>query len=200
MLKVTREKLEFASLYVDVNNPKFELNYLYVDSKCMVSTNTRALAVVKHSCAVDKAFYVHKSIVDLALKQAKAKLFLLKPNSIMCQDANGDEILTILLSDSLADDNYRFPEYSRIIPSVMAHKIPFSNASHIDGIFATHGVLVDNKHVPKKFGVDFHGYIGINSSNLPVTISSDDGAVLLVLMPIIDNFFDFNDKESDNGK
>lgn len=196
MIKINRNRLELASSYISVNNPKFEFNHLFVDAHNLVSTNTRALAVIKHYVDNDSGdFYIHKSIIDLALKQAKAKTFMLEPNHITCFDKDGDELFSI--GHSAKDfDGWRFTKHSNIVPKKVERSIAFSDSSHINGIFASNGVRVDNKYIPKKFDEDFKGFIGINDSNLPVTIYNGSKDIMLVIMPVIDNRFKFTEEAS----
>lgn len=195
-MEVSREKLELASLYIDTINPKFELNYLYIDSENMVSSNTRALSVIKHGGKVEVEFYICKNIVSLALKQTKAKFFILSADNIVCLDKEQDELFTVSLSSTNSYTKFKYPEYVRILPKQdMKMSVPFAESSHIGGILATHGVLIDSKYIPKKFNIDFRGYIGINDSNLPIMLYSEDKSVQIVIMPIIDNFFKFNNED-----
>ena len=171
MIKINRNRLELAASYITTNNPKFEFNHLFVDAHNLVSTNTRALAVVKHYVDnISGDFYIHKNIVDLALKQAKAKTFLLEPNCITCFNKDEEELFSIGHSN-IVFDGWRFTKYSNIVPKQVKRSIAFSDSSQISGIFASNGVWVDNKYIPKKFDEEFRGFIGINDSNLPVNLA-----------------------------
>jgi len=190
MVRITRKYLAAAAAYIDTNNPKFELDYLFIDSENMVSTNTRALAVVKHySVEKFQDFYIHKSIVDLAIKQTKAKSFELSLDKIICYDKDDFELL--IISKSPQSNYGRYPEYKRILPPSFDHTIPFLKESHIDGIFALNKVLIDNKNIPKlgltKEDSEFLGYIGINSDNLPVSLFDVKKDIQCIIMPIIEN-------------
>lgn len=189
-MEVTRERLEAVAPYIDSGCPKVELNYLFIDDKNMVSTNTRALAIVEHyQDDVKMNFYIHKSIIDLSLKQTKAKSFELSLNKIICLDKEGEEILIISRSEST--DFARFPAYENIIPKELEKTIPFIQRSHIDGILAVNKVLIDNKYIPKiadiKGNMDFLGYVGINSNNLPIIIFNHRKDMQFIIMPIVDH-------------
>jgi len=202
MIKVNRRSLEIASKYIDVRNPKFELNYLYVDNKNIVSTNTRALVIVKHHGNIEKDeddFFIHKNIVDVALKQRKAKKFILQSNGIILLDDKGNELFTI--SAQMYAGNYqncvKYPEYKNIIPKDMKKNIPFVNSSQINGILAVNKIIVDEKYIPNLKGSnEFESMqIGINSIASPISIKSGD--ITIVIMPIIDRFEQFNGEEYD---
>lgn len=190
MIRVDRELLEIAAAYIDTNNPKYELNYLYIDAKNMVSTNTRAMAIVKHWGDLDaevENFYIHKSVVDLALKQRKALSYDLGADMIVCLDKDDREIYSI----SKRHDNHviKYPAYDRIVPTDVRKAIPFVQHSHIDGILALNKVLVEVKYIPKVMpDGDCTWYVGINDNTMPIVIFDKQKDMQVIIMPIVDTF------------
>ena len=199
MIRVSKKKLEIAGKYVDTNNPKPELNHLYVDGEHLVSTNTRALAVVKHCGSTDGEFYISKDILVLALKQLKAVEFILEDNEITCIDKDNEEFLIISREKVETHHKFfKFIDYKRIIPKETEKNIPFIQSSSIDGIFAVNKVVVNNRYIPtleaKNDDAFDGGYVGINANNSPVTISDTKKEMMVVLMPIIVEFPIFRDE------
>lgn len=201
MIKVIRKKLEIAAKYIDVNNPKFELNFLYIDEENLVSTNTRALAVVKHDGKLEgnTHTFIHKSVVDLALKQTKAVKFELDTNSIHCIDKDGAELIKISKEHDFFD-GFKYPEYERIIPKYIENKHAFIHSSSISGILALNKTLVDDRYIPsfadKKDYLFDGGFVGINEPNMPIVISDKYEVMRTVIMPIVTEFPIFREEES----
>jgi hypothetical protein len=186
--RISKEKLEVVAGCIDINNPKWEFNYMLVGKKYLVSTNTRVLAQVEHKLgtSVGKEFFIHKTIVDLAIKQRYAVSFELQEQKIICFNKEGGEIITFSIEEQPDRfPGYKFGNYERIVPEKFNETFPFIEHSHIQGIFAIQRVHVDPKHIPKKMQ---KGKIGINERNLPVQIANDNEEIKVIIMPIIDSF------------
>ncbi|PHR57257.1 MAG: hypothetical protein COA44_06040 [Arcobacter sp.] len=179
---VSKKELQVVAKYIDTNNPKFELNYLYIDKEHLVSTDTRALAVIKHHGHADKDFYIHKSIVDLSIKYKKSLYFDLQPNKIVCLDEYEREIITISIESLLGERTFNYPDFQRIIPKEVINKIEFVEQTQIEGILAFNKVHIEPKRVPNIS----HGTIGITSTSTPVLIEHEN--IIIVMMPITDSF------------
>ena len=171
------------------------------ENLAIVATNTRVLGAAKHYVVEivgqDSApFLVHKSIVDLALKQTKALYFELSSGQIKCLDKDHEEIITISKRD-VSMDMFKYPPYKSIIPTDMKEKIPFTQSSQIDGILALNKIQINPKFIPKinvKGDGDFlGGYVGIESRERPIKISEKNGSFVVVIMPIIDRLSIFNE-------
>ena len=200
-IEVSRQELEFGSMYIDTNNPKFELNYLYVDSENVVCTNTRALSVVSHQnvgVRSDLKLYIPKEVVVDALKKKLAVKFYLENASITCINAEGIEFMKI---SGVEMSSGCYPDYKRIVGKVNKDSHPFTQLDQITGIIASKMVEVDKKYIPKfkgeymgrvHFGADDSGY-----EYAPVQIKFVETYTMrnvrLIMMPIVDTFKEFKE-------
>jgi len=185
---IERRVLEDILLHIDKNNPKFELNYCYVDDINIVSTDTRVLCVAEHGLNINKPFFIDRTIVEKAVREKKADSFILNPNRIAAIQ-NGNEIMTFSMSYPVDMKNFRFPDYHRIIPETINTKISFVDNSQINGLFAAKKVAVNPKYLPKSK----YGYIGINEKNLPVVVQDGEYKIKTIIMPIVDKFKEFDE-------
>ncbi len=185
-MRIKKTELSILSQYIDVNNPKFELNYLYVDKSNAVSTNTRALAIFSHEQNVQNLFFVHRDLILRALKEKKAFSYELGQNKVICFDVDDFEILTLMIETDFCRD-YKFPDYLRIQPKDK-HKLyfPFTDNSQISGIVATKKTTLDPKWIPASIK---SGLIGWNKPSLPVQIQDEEMNIEVIIMPIVDNRF-----------
>jgi len=182
---VSREILELGSMYVDVKNVEARFNYLYVGDSSLISTNLKAVSKVTHYCVVKEPFYIRKSVVDLALKQTKAKTFELSSGCIKCLDVDNVEIVTISRpNDTLG----AFPDIHSNLPEKFAKKVKIVDSDYISGILGVNGVMVDKKLLPKKLTSDFQGYVGINSAKESIAIVNKSKTVELYIMPTFNNY------------
>ncbi|NQY22807.1 MAG: hypothetical protein HRT41_02155 [Campylobacteraceae bacterium] len=185
---LNRKALEEIGKLIDINNPKYELNYLLVDKSNVVSTNTKALCVVKHYEPVKEAFLIHGSIVKKALTERKATDFVLSKNKIVVMNDN-EELMTYSLSSSFED--FKYPDYERIFPKGLAEEcISFTDNSQISGICALSKVHLNPKHIPKLKS----GTIKINTPDLPVLIEDGEENIKIIVMPIVDKFKEFENE------
>lgn len=194
---VSRAELEFGSAYMDINNPKFELNHLFVDSENIVSTNTRALAMVGHKngeCSKDLKFLISREVVLDALKKKKATSFRLLDATVVCINEFGDEFMTISCPPTIG----YFPDYKRIVTDVEGKGKPFTQLDQITGIAASSRIEIDRKHAPKIKGV-FTGRVFLRDGSIPVQIKMTPVHNLqdatIVIMPIVDTFKIFREEE-----
>lgn len=184
MSRLNKQALEEIGKLIDINNPKFELNYLLVDGVNVVSTNTRALCVVKHFEHVEEPFLVHGDIVKKALKETKATNYILSKNKIIAMREH-EELMTYSLSGGL--ENFRYPDYERIFPKEEHSSIPFTENSQISGICALKKTHLNPKYLPKLKS----GTITNITPNLPVLIEDKEEDIKILVMPIVDSFKDF---------
>ena len=188
MIKVSKKRLAIVAMSLDNNNPKFELNYLYIDNENMVSTDTRRLSVVKHLGKNEsEPFLIHQTVVRLALKQTKAEEFILMPNTIMCLDKHGRQLM--ILQKDLESSKWNFPDYERIVPKSIEKTIPYNEDAQVAGIFAINHIHINHSYIPPLVGkskTDEIYYAGINERNLPVVIFDEYKEIKVIIMPIID--------------
>lgn len=182
MVQMNKHDMQVLIQYCDTNNPRFELNYIYVDEKHAVSTNTRALAFIEHTEAIDKPFLVSVKAAVTAIKVQGAFRFRLEPNRIICLDSKDIEIVTI---SSQEPPEWRWTDYKRIIPESMAHTVRFAHQNEIGGVLVVNKVTIDNRFIPKIDG----GYIGINSNSTPIMVQDEDKRIGVIIMPYT-GFFD----------
>lgn len=183
--KIERRLLEDILLSIDKHSPKPALNYCYVDTENIVSTNTKVLCVAKHNLNIKEPFFIQRAIVEKAVKERKANYFIISENKITALK-NKDEIITFSINVSNIK-NLKFPNYTKIIPNQIKEKISFVDNSQINGLFAFKRVNIDSEHIPNAK----YGYIGINDKNLPVLIEDREYQIKTIIMPKIDTFKEF---------
>jgi hypothetical protein len=186
MVEVTREQLENALILIDDNNPKYELNFLYVDNENIVSTNTRGLCIARHRSGIEKPFYIHKKVVKKAISDKDAKYYHLSENTVVSIDRDSQEIMSY--HGKYNSENMFYPDYKRIIPEEFNKKHSFLENNQINGIFAINKVHINPKWLPKFKS----GFIHIKQNNLPVAIMNENENITFVVMPLIDTFKEFD--------
>lgn len=187
MIKLTKNQLKNLIISCDTNNPKYELNFIYIDKENAVSTNSRCITVIEHNQNTEE-MWLHISLAKTAIKDSKATHFIIESNnSIISVDINEFHIMRY--SIDMTDYTYstmRFPDYKRIIPqSCIKSDIPFTDASQINGILALDEVNVNPKYLP----LINEGYISYNADDLPVMIQDTDKLITHVVMPIVSDKF-----------
>lgn len=187
MIKLTKNQLKNLIMSCDTNNPKYELNFIFIDKENAVSTNTRCVTIVEHNQNT-KEMWLHISLAKAAIKDSKATHFIIESNnSIISTDK--DEFHIMRYSIDMTDYTYstmKFPDYKRIIPqSFTKQNIPFLDASQINGILALDEVNVNPKYLP----LISEGYISHNGETMPVMIQDVDKLITHVVMPINDGRF-----------
>ena len=194
---VNKENLKLVEKYIDAGNPKFELDYLFVDTdnENLVATDTRTLAIAKCDTVSKGNFYVHKKLVSLAIKQTKAIEYHLEKNKITCLDRDDIELVVFSLEKDFYnkyEERFHYPDYKRIIPKETKHKIPFVSYSAIEGILNLNKIVVDTKRIPTKstrYLKDYDGgFIKFNDAEMPITIEDNKDGSMIIIMPIVDKF------------
>lgn len=186
---INKKLLEDILITIDKNNPKWELNFCYVDKENIVSTNTRALTVATHGLKIDNHFFIERNLIEKATKEKNALYFKIAPSKITAYDKDLNELITLSIEKPTNKDNYKYPEYERIIPKEFEKKISFVDYSQINGMFAINKVDVNPIWIPKTK----LGYIYINNKNLPVMIENAEYKIKTLIMPIIDRFKEFDE-------
>lgn len=200
---IKRDHLEYVSLYMDTNNPKPELNGLYVDNDMVCSTNTRALAVFNHGKKLKKntKIFIESSIVKDALKKKDAVEFRLSAFTIGCLNDDGELFLEL---KCFTKNLHKYPDIKRINLNIDNEgvfgkdKFIFTDLHQIAGILAVNMIDVDNKWIPRirspKYRRSTGGVIYIQKhDHLPIMIRYEN-EVVTMLMPIIDTFKMFREK------
>lgn len=179
-LLISREVLTKIAPAIDKNNPKHELNYLYVDDTHCVATNTRILTAFKHKEKIEGCFFVHRELIEQALKIRKAKEFIISHNQIEC--IKEKELNNILSLESFELNS--FPEYERILDSKTSKELPFYRKENISGLLLREDVVLNPMFIPNfKEGV-----IHIENGKSPIVIEDGDCDIKSVVMPIVDVF------------
>lgn len=187
MIKFTKNQLKNLIISCDTNNPKYELNFIYIDKENAVSTNTRCVTIIEHNENTEE-MWLHISLAKTAIKDSKATHFIIESsNSIISVDKYECHIMRY--SIDMKDYTYstmKFPDYKRIIPqSCSKSNIPFTDASQMQGILALDEVNVNPKYLP----LISEGYISHNGDQLPVMIQDADKLITHVVMPIVSDRF-----------
>ena len=187
MIKLTKNQLKNLIISCDTNNPKYELNFIFINKENAVSTNARCATIVEHNQNTEE-MWLHISLAKKAIKDSKATHFIIESNnSIISIDK--DEFHIMRYSIDMTDYTYsamKFPGYKRIIPqSFIKPNIPFTDASQINGILALDEVNVNTKYLP----LISEGYISHNGDQLPVMIQDVDRLITHVVMPKTDDRF-----------
>jgi hypothetical protein len=171
----------------DTSNPKYELNFIYIDKENAVSTQTRAVTIVEHNQQTEE-MWLHVSLAKKAITDKKATHFIIESNNSIIS-VGIDEFHIMRYSIDLTDYTYstmRFPDYKRIVPnSFTKSNIPFTDASQINGILALDEINVNPKYLPS---IE-EGYISYNGSSMPVMIKDSEEIITHVVMPIINDRF-----------
>ncbi|TET89659.1 MAG: hypothetical protein E3J96_01405 [Sulfurovum sp.] len=165
------------------NNPKKELNHIYVDSENIVVTDTRILIVHKHNmdikddflllnqkCKINMDFNIEDGFMEFGVDVYRKKILLReKPKT-----GNGYF--------------YNYPDYKRIIPKIDSKK--FSH--HLKGVDALYtltsqnGVVLDYVKFATLFRkldkIRFDRYY-FSEKNMPIAIENDN--LMIVLMPLV---------------
>ncbi len=183
MISINKMGLMVINQYIDTNNPKYELNYMYVDEENAVSTNTRAMGVVEHQGSLkEEPFFIAKDIVTTALKVRGGESYGLSKDSIIVYDKMGIEMMTIVGKDTKLR---AFVDYKQVLITEYKDKIAFANIEQAQGITAIKKVHLNNKLVPK-IKDTWEGYLLFNSTDLPIGLIGRDKIISVVIMPIID--------------
>jgi len=111
--------LEFLNKYIEANQPKFELQCLYVDNDNLVATDTRVLIIKKLVNAANIQTLLHKELIKTVLKANNTKILKVqtacyKENSITVNNIEFRQVNTILGT---------YPNYARIKLKNPEHKI-----------------------------------------------------------------------------
>jgi hypothetical protein len=187
MIKLTRNQLQNLIMSCDTNNPKYELNFIYIDKENAVSTQTRAITIVEHNQKTEE-MWLHVSLAKKAITDKKATHFIIESNNSIIS-VGIDEFHIMRYSIDLTDYTYstmRFPDYKRIVPnSFTKSNIPFTDSSQINGILALDEINVNPKYLP----LIEEGYISYNGSSMPVMIKDSEEIITHVVMPIINDRF-----------
>lgn len=186
-MKITKSDLKNLIKVCDINNPKYELNFIYIDEENAVSCNTRALAIYKHGVQSMKPFYVHQSIIKEALRNTKAVFYTLDGhNCITAYDKEEFELMQYSMTASkYFIKKFNYPDYKRIIPKETKINKPFVFKEQIHGILADNEIAMNPKYLP-----DFDsGIVGINREDLPIMVTNKDKNFMYISMPIIENTF-----------
>ena len=205
MIQITKPQLKAIFDATDKYNPKFELNYAYVDENYIVSTNTRVMTTVRHDHSSVfttfnyKPFYISRYIMELALKLKGVDTFLLEPGAIVCCSSRDVlfEITIKIKQPSLG----KYADYVRILEQNRGSDNTdlFTRPEHIPGILATRKIDINPKYVSKAFN---QGKIISSSSEyfIPVRIHDVEQGILSIIMPMSDSFKDLesyiNSKEN----
>ena len=187
MIKLTKNQLKNLIISCNTNNPKYELNFIYIDKENAVSTNTRCATIIKHNQNTEE-MWLHISLAKKAIKDSKSTHFIIESNnSIISVDIDESHIMRY--SITMTDYTYstmKFPDYQRIISqSFIKPNIPFTDASQMQGILALDEVNVNPKYLP----LISEGYISHNGDQLPVMIQDSDRIITNVVMPIVNDRF-----------
>ena len=187
MIKLTRNQLKNLIMSCDTNNPKYELNFIFIDKENAVSTNTRCVTIVEHNQNTE-GMWLHISLAKTAFKDTRATHFIIESNnSIISIDK--DEFHIMRYSIDMTDYTYstmKFPDYKRIIPKLFTKQnIPFIDASQINGILAIDEVNVNPKYLP----LISEGYISHNGETMPIMIQDEHRIITHVVMPIVSDRF-----------
>jgi len=186
---INKKLLEDVLITIDKNNPKYELNFCYVDKENIVSTNTRALTVATHELEIQEPFFIERHLVEKAVKEKNALYFKVAPSKITAYDKDLNELITFSIERPRNKDNFRFPDYERLITKEFNKKISFVDYSQINGIFAINKVDINPIWIPKTK----LGYICINDKNIPVMIENAEHKIKTLIMPIVDRFKEFDE-------
>ena len=187
MIKLTKNQLKNLIISCDTNNPKYELNFIFIDKENAVSTNTRCVTIVEHNQNTEE-MWLHVSLAKTAIKDTRATHFIIESNnSIISIDK--DEFHMMRYSIDMTDYTYstmKFPDYKRIIPKLFTKQnIPFIDASQINEILALGEVNVNPKYLP----LISEGYISHNGETMPVMIQDEHRIITHVVMPIVSDRF-----------
>ncbi len=194
MITISKEKLQILYQYIDLNNPKYELDYLFTSDGYLMATDTRAAIRMKADYTED--IWLHRNVVNVALSVKGAVKFNLSNKSIECLDKKDNSIVAI--NDTNNERELRNTmNLNKVFPKSFKKKINFTCKSQTNGIFALNGVNISEKHIPRKLPNSFKGVIAINDYNLPVLIrgvKSEDiyentlDDIEILIMPIVDNY------------
>ncbi len=161
---------------LDKNNPKEELNHIYVDKENIVLTNTVWLIIIKHDLNIEK---------PILLINDKAKY---KYGNLQYSDIFGCTFI---------DDNFNYPDYTRILRKnndnmsigfcnilESIYEIQFNN-----NIAISYKVLSDLNKLSKLVFIDKYDYV---SNTLPLSLKGEcndnsgyDYAIEIMMMPYI---------------
>lgn len=159
--------MQLLNKILPTNNPKLEINHIFLDSENMVATDTRILIVKKHGMDdIDKEYV----IVNPKAKDKSIKI-------------------DTLIDGMGYSTNYgKYPDYKRILTKEPMVKVE----GDVDGltllqmICAEKGMMinfVDYAAFMKMLSkITFNRYY-VGGKNLPITIANDEYTI--VLMPIV---------------
>ncbi|RXK03814.1 hypothetical protein CRV02_01055 [Arcobacter sp. CECT 8989] len=179
-LVLTRDILEKIAAAIDKNNPRFELNYLYIDSTNCVATNTRIMTIFEHGQNINGCFFVHGELISKALKERKTKEFILSHNKIECQKEKDYNNIFSLEEHEL----HAYVKYEMVLKHETPQELPFYYKENITGILLREDILINPKYIP-----DFsEGIIKIKDSKSPICIEDGEYKIKTIIMPIVDVF------------
>lgn len=185
MVEVSHKELKQLFKTIDKNNPKFELDYLYVSPKRVASSDTRSLSVINHNSSQEfEPFLLHGSAVEIALKIKKTDKFVLNHDGIKCLNEINQHIMTI--QQPQTPSQWHFPDTEKIIPTTFKKEVDFYQKEQISGVLLANNVFLDKKYVPEVN----EGTISINGANKPVLIKDEHTRLTYLAMPICGVFED----------
>ncbi len=103
----------------DTNNPKYELNFIFIDKENAVSTNTRCVTIVEHNQNTEE-MWLHISLAKTAIKDSKATHFIIESNnSIISTDKDEFHIMrySIDMTDSATRFQFQYGTIKRAAPA-----------------------------------------------------------------------------------
>jgi hypothetical protein len=201
---INTRDLGFINHYIDKNNPKWELNGLYLDSKNkkLVATNTRALIIFEDD-ELEADGIIPRHLIDAAVKSCvknhNRSVYFRNREGKIAEIGNkllievqtftedtADKRPPLIASDIVMDG--KFPDYERILldkETAIFSKRTGGQAIRRD-IYST-GVVLDEKWIiplieySDKNMMDIDIYF--NQPDLPIMFEC--GNITLVVMPIV---------------
>ena len=181
MIEITKEELDTLFRTLGNGKEKYEFSCLYIDEENIVSTDTKSISILKHTGQKTDttSFFIHRDVVETALKVKGGSYFRLAPDTISCFKKN-EHIVDI----TKRSDATKFVDYKRVIPNRFKEVIPFANTGIVPAVLTIKGIAVDTKRLPK--WKEDTGFIKINDGRSPFVLEREDRQFQIIIMPIVD--------------
>ena len=187
MIKLNKNELQLFYQYVDLNNPKPELNCLVAKDGYLYATDTRA--AIRKKVDANEYLSIHKKVIESSLKVRGATTFELHDKTIICRDKEDEEIVTVSKKHIFNNP----VDINRVYKEDFEKEVRFNNETQISGILALNGITIAPKHIPKKIDDELHGFVKMKAKKEPVLISFKASefsqyTTEIIVMPIFDNY------------
>ncbi len=180
---LTKDQLKVLVSACAVVNPKVEIEYIQVDGKNAVATDTRRLAIFEHGQEVQGVFYVHGEVARQALKVKGGESFELSDFNIKILDKDNVEIMSMR---KFSEYVVGYPDYTRISGGLdFKNNVQIAEIADASGVFAMNKIVVDKKLLPQYVNKNYEKEMFVRFTDPALPVSIDCCRFKYIIMPIV---------------